>query len=341
MRYDNSQAYGKHISSAGARHLALVYLIVSKNPREISEAVDLIKEVLKGIEVITFSADALKLGHLLDELQTISAFSPKRIVILRQAEQLQKAGMEALISYFSRPNPQVHFVLTASAIDKRTSFYKAAEMSGVILDIPEEKPWMKEKTVQRWLREKVYRDGKQIEPQACEALTQQMGTDQDLLCQELEKLYCYIGDRPVITGRDVSSISSSVSVDDIWKLGESIFDGNATAAFEVFQNLLHGGTPFLALLRQLRSQFQSSLQICTLLASGRGREEVGKQFPYLTPHLLNKKLQVAERYGLASFRRGLLAIDEAEYKVKNSLGEEGILGEMLIARLATRFYSLK
>lgn len=336
MRYDNSQAFGKHVNSAGARHIALIYLLVSKNGMEITEAVDLIKKILGNIDQLIFSAESLRLPLLLDELQTISAFSPKRLVVLRQSEQLQKAAIQALTAYFAKPNPQVHLILTASAVDKRTAFYKAAETGGVILDIPEEKPWVREKTIQRWLREKVYRDGKQIEPQACEALLQQIGTDQDLLNQEVQKLYCYIGDRAVITGQDVSKISSSVNIDDIWKLGEAIFDGNAAVALEVFKALLDDGAPFLTLLRQLRSQFQSSFQICTLLTSGKGRDEVAKQFPYLTPNLLARKLQVAEKYGRAAFKKGLLAIDETEYKVKNSAADETLLGEMLVAKLSTK-----
>jgi DNA polymerase III subunit delta len=336
LRYDNSQAYAKHIKSAGAEHLAPVYLIISKNSRDIKEAVDQIKQLMAHADIVRFSAEGLKLSVLIDELQTISAFSPKRVIILNQSEKLNKSATQTLSDYFSRPNPQVHFVLTASAVDKRTSFYKTAEKSGVILDIPEEKPWMRVKTVQRWLREKVYHDGKQIEPQACEGLMQQIGTDQDLLVQELNKLYCYIGERPVITVQDVCAISSSVNVDDIWKLGEAIFHFNVSLALEVFKALQDDGAPFLALLRQVRSQFQSSFQICTLLASGKGRDEVSKQFPYLTPHLLNKKLQVAQGYGMARFKLGLLTIDETEYKAKNSLDDDRFLGEMLIVKLSTK-----
>lgn len=336
MRYDNHQAYAKHVQSAGKQHLAPVYLIVSKNRRDITEAVDLIKKVTEGADVITFNGDGLKMNALLDEVQTISAFSPKRVVILQNVDKLKKPALLTLTTYFSQTNPQVHLILTASAVDKRTGFYKTAEMSGVILDIPEEKPWMREKTVQRWLRERVYKDGKQIEPRACEALMHQIGTDQDLLMQELDKLYCYIGERPVITHQDICAISSSVNVDDIWKLGEAIFHFNVAVALEVFKALLDDGAPFLTLLRQVRSQFQSSYQICTLLASGRGRDEVSKQFPYLTPHLLNKKLQVAQGYGMARFKEGLLTIDDIEYKAKNSLGDEAFLGEMLIVKLSTK-----
>ncbi|MEM1282592.1 MAG: DNA polymerase III subunit delta, partial [Chlamydiota bacterium] len=322
--------------SAGIQHLAPVYLLISKNSRDITDAVGLVKQVVGGVDILSFSGETLKLNSFLDELQTISAFSPKRLVILKNADKLKKTTLQTLSEYFSKTNPQVHLILTASAVDKRTSFYKTAELSGVILDIPEEKPWMREKTVQRWLREKVYQDGKQVEPRACELLMQQIGTDQDLLVQELNKLYCYIGERPIITYEDVCAISSNVNVDDIWKLGEAIFHFNVSVALEVFKALLDDGAPFLTLLRQLRSQFQSSFQICTILACGKGRDEVSKQFPYLTPHLLNKKLQVAQGYGIARFKEGLLTIDDTEYKAKNSLGEEAFLGEMLIVKLSTK-----
>lgn len=336
MRYDNNRAFAKHVESAGKDHISPVYLLLCKNERETKEALQLLQSAMQEVPVISYTPEGSQLKLFLEELNTLSAFSPKRIVTMRQAEKLSKPALEALITYFKEPNSQVYLMITASSVDKRTAFYKAAEKCGVILDIPEEKPWQREKTVQRWLREKVYKDGKQIEPRAVDVLIQHMGTNQDLLAQELEKLYCYVGERPVITYQDICEISSHVNVEDIWKLGESVFSFNANLAIHVMRGLLEDGAPFLSLLRQLRSQFQTSFQIATLLASGKGRAEVSKQYPYLTPHLLNKKLQTVQTYELHRFKRGILTIDETEWKAKNSSQDHQFLSEVMMIKLATK-----
>ncbi len=341
MRYDNLRAFAKHIQSASPDHLMAVYLLVSKNNRDLTEASQsIIKSIFPDkhseMEVKTFQSEGLQVSELLNELNTLSVFVKNRIVVLHHADKLNKAASTALEKYFEKPNPAVKLIVTAQAVNRGTKFYKKAKVQGVILDMPEEKAWQKEKSCQSWVRERVFQDGRQIEPQAIAALVKQIGTDQDVLEQEVFKLYCYLGDRTTITLQDVSAICSFVSTESIWKLGEDIFHFNPGGAVKSIKSLLADGAPLLGLLRQLRSQFQTSFQICTILANGQGRDEIVKHFRYLTGNILNKKIQEAQGYGLERFKRGILVIDETELKAKSSGGDPDFLAEMLVVRLASK-----
>lgn len=319
-----------------------IYLLVSKNDHDLSEASQAIVKALfpKGdhseMEVKSLPAENTQIQDVLTELNTINIFAKKRIFIYRNIDKLTKTATAALEDYIDKANPDVLLVLTAQSVNKGTKFYKKAEKQGVILDIPEEKPWQREKSVINWLHEKVQRDGKQAEPRALEALVKQIGTDQNFLEQEIEKIYCYIGDRKLITIADIASISSFVNVDSIWQLGESIFSFNVSDALKCMKSLLDDEVPLLTLLRQLRSQYQTYLQICTILAAGQGKDEVVKHFRYLTGNILNKKITEAQSYGLNRFKKGILKIDETELKVKSSAANLEFLAEMLVVSLATK-----
>lgn len=342
MRYDNLRAFSKHLQSASPDHLLALYLLVSKTASDLQESVQFVLDAVfpKGayseMEVRHFSSEGLNISSLLDELNTLSFFAKKRVVILHSAEKLNKSSLEIIEKYFEKANPSVHFVITAEAMGRGTKFYKKAEAVGVIVDIPEEKAWQKEKNAQAWLQEKVLKEGKEIEPRAVFSLVKQVGVDRQLLEQELFKLYCYLGERTKILEEDVAAICSFVNIDNVWKLGEDIFKGDAKSSLTLIKQQLDDGVPFLALLRQLRTQFQTSLQICSLLSSGHGREDVSRHFRYLTGTLLNKKIQEAQGYGQERLKKGLLLIDEAELKAKTSVAEPTFLAQMLAAQLTLK-----
>lgn len=342
MRYDNLRAFQKHLQGASPDHFSPIYLIVSKNGYERKEAYQSVFKALipdhqqADFELNVFFGGDLRLSSLLDELNAMSFFTKKRVVAIHDADQLEKEGMAVLESYFERPNPHVYLVLSAEAMNKSTNFYKKSEKHGVILDCPEEKSWEKEKSIQKWVLEKVAADRRQIEHEALLYLLKQLGTDQELIHQELEKLYCYIGERHQITLRDIAAICSSVHVENVWQLGDAIFGFDANSALRIAKALAEDGTALLVLLRQVRSQFESKYQICSLMAGGYGSGEVMKQFPYMKGQILNKNMQQAQSYGMHRFKEGLLAIDVAERQAKNSLADPDVLLELLMVKLTTK-----
>lgn len=342
MRYDNLHAFVKHLEGATPNHLASTYLVVGKNQYECGEAYKkLLKAVFHGRDpqshdITTFSAESLKISDLLSELDTIGLFSSRRVVVIQQGEKLKTEVARGLEKYLLSSSPGVTFIIIAETILRTTNFYKKLEKEGVILDLPEEKAWQKEKKIQGWIREKVSEAGRRIDPNACTALTQKAGFDQSLLHQELEKLFCYLGERTEITLQDVKVICSAGHLESIWTLGESIFTFDASTAMRVAKSFLDDGVALLALLRQLRSQFETEFQICTLMMHSNGREEVMKQFPYMKGEILNKHLQQAQSYGMLKLKKGLLSIDKTESQMKNSVADAGCLLETLIAKLATK-----
>jgi len=342
VRYDNLRAFQKHLQGSFPNHFSPVYLIVSKNNYERKEAQ---QSVVKAIipdpdqtdcESNFFSGASMQMSQLLNELNTISFFCTKRLVVIQEADKLEKEATSFLEGYYERPNPNVYLILSAEAVNKSTNFYKKSEKHGVILDCPEEKSWEKEKSTQRWVTEKVAADGKQIAPQVVQHLLKQLGHEQELIHNELEKLYCYIGERNLITIEDVAAISSSVNVENAWQLGDAIFTFDVNGAMRISKALVAEGSPLLVLIRQLRSQLESKYQICSLMNAGQGSGEVMKQFPYMKGQILNRNIQQAQSYGMSRFKNGLLAIDQVERQAKNSGIDPDLLLELLIVKLTTK-----
>lgn len=341
MKYANLRAFEKHLESATPNHFADIYMILAREAYERKAALDaLIKSVLKqetapDLCFHLFDAEKHPMAEPLAELETMAFFAKKRLIAIQNVDKYDKNSISKLESYFSTPNRSVCLALIAPTVNRATNLFKKAEKAGIILDIPEEKPWEREKSLAEWLRTIASTLGKQINPPICQLLVKQLGTDQTLLHQEILKLVCYVGDRPQITDRDVAAICGSVNSESAWQLGEAIFRRDPTTALRISKALLIDGTAVIALLRQIRTQFQTDFQVCSILSRGGSAADITQEFPYMKGQILERHMQQARSYGMANFKKGLLRIDEAELQAKNSSQDPDFLVEMLIIKLTT------
>ncbi|MCB1111495.1 MAG: DNA polymerase III subunit delta [Chlamydiia bacterium] len=341
MKYSNLRAFEKHLEGAAQHHFSPVYLIACSDSYQREEAVDILNKRLlcnisdRSLALKTFSADSVSFASLFDELDTMGFLVEKRIVLVNQADKAGKQVADGLLNYIERPNKGTYLVLVCNSIKKNTKLYKSAEKAGVILDIPEEKPWQKEKTMVSWIIEHVGKEGKRIDPHAAQHLIHQLGTDQALLNNEILKLVCYVGDRPMINMDDVCAVSTSINIEDGWKLGEAVFKRDVKGALRISKALIDDGVALLVLLRQLRSQFQTDFEVCCILKNGGNANDVAKEFPYMKGFILERHVTMARHYGMESFKKGILAIDDTELQAKNSVMDDSFLAERLIVKITT------
>lgn len=342
MRYDNLRSFEKHLQETAPSHLNSLYLIMGKDLFECQEAFQLLlrfllpSQEMREFGLTIFEGLQVEESELGNALYSGSFFAKSRVIWIQQAEKLKKSVQEDLEKYFSRSQRDLYLVLSAAGWQKNTSFYKALEKDGVILDLAEAKPWEKEKRLVEWLNKQATAARKLMSYQVCQLLVKRTGHDQALLLQELEKLICYGGDKKEITAEDIEALCPRLQVDSIWQLGEALFRRDSAAALQMAQALLTEGQALLPLLRQIRSQFQTEYQVCLLLAQGKQTQDIAQEFPYMKGQILDRHLQQARQYGLESFKKGLLALDAAEMRAKNSLVDERILLELLMMQLTIK-----
>lgn len=343
MRYDNLRAFEKHLESAAPRHFSPIYVVLGKESFHCKEAVNLILKHLipKGQQETALSSwdgSQADSKDLLADLHAQSFFAEKRVILIQQGEKLKKTVLDELERYVKRAPRSQYLILLASALSRQTSFYKAIEKEGVILEYADLKPWEKERGLIDWVGQQAASERKQMPYQVCQQFVKQIGSDQYLLASELEKLFCFVGGKNEITWQDVEQICTLTPLETIWQLGESIFRRDAAAALRISRSLLIEGHSFLPLLRQVRNQFVTDYHVCALLEQGRQPSEITQEYPYMKGQILEGHMENARQYGMHAFRQGLLDIDKTELLAKNSQMDEQLLAEILIAKLTNRSY---
>ena len=153
----------------------------------------------------------------------------------------------------------------------KTPLSSAIEKIGVVFDMSEEKPWDKEKRLAEQIVERVQTAGKRLAPDAVPLLFERLGTDLALMDSEMDKLICFVGEKPTIDRSDVFRISASSRKNTLWQTAEEIvWDGGAAA---LDPESFHGLVPIL------RSQLQLGLKLIELSAANCPREDVERLHP--------------------------------------------------------------
>lgn len=328
MKYTQLTAFEKHLQNGAERFSPPLYLLLGKEEFPRRKALERLRKIYGEAQVIEGDHPTI-----FEELGAFSLFSKRSVLILNGIEKWSKTTQKYVEESLNFPNPKQLLILNGTVLNKNTTLYKRCEKVGILLEIPEEKPWEKEKSLVSWLIQAAQAEGKVMEPTASQLLVKQLGCDQALLEQELHKLICYIGERHRIETSDIAAISSILPTQTAWQLADSLMKGDVATAWPIACQLLSDSQQLLPLLRALRTQWQNGLQVTSLSLQGVSAEGLQSYFPNLSSALIQRQLQQFLPYGMRRFKLGLLAIDSAESAVKNSAGQELNILERLLFNL--------
>lgn len=338
MRIASLHALERHLAATSADLLAPVYLILTKDPFEGKQALRTVSQAFlseadSANGFMALEGEGLRLAALSDSLEGGQLFAARRVIAICQADKLTKPLVEEILRYLDRPIPSVRLILSAATLLRTTNFYKALEKHGIIFEPGEVKEKEKEAETFQWISAQFSAAAKAIAAPAALHLMRCCAGERGALCNEIEKLLCYVGERREVTLADVEAFVTFTPVESIWQLAEALLCGDGAKARRIARQAMASESDFFAFSRLMRSQFQSLCQIASILAHGGGSEAVLQQFPHLRGNLLQKNVALAQRGGVAFLRNAIMKIDAIELKAKNSQGSPYLLVDILLTTL--------
>lgn len=288
MKYQNLNAFHKHLAAGDLSH---IYLIGIPDDFERNQIFDAILSHLSAPPV-RFSGADCDLRGCLDAMQSMSLLG-ESVVVLDEVEKLAKKQQQFFCDALQT---SIGYVLFGAR--SKTALAPLVEKGGVVLDLLEEKPWDKEKRLVEQLNERGKISGKRLAPDVASLLFERLGVDPALLASEIDKLICYVGDRPQITREDVLQISPASRSSTLWQIGEAvIWEGGEFS--EMDTAVFHGLVPVL------RGQLHLGLTLATLIEERCPSDQWNRYLPKLWPKILEKRSSQAARLGTAYFQKGL------------------------------------
>jgi DNA polymerase-3 subunit delta len=215
-----------------------------------------------GVDTIDGMADntdqaVLRVSQAKEAIQTLPFFGREKLVWLKNVNFLADTvtgrsaavqdALEDLKEFLSRGLPDgVRFLLSASEVDKRRSFYKSLGKFAKVEQFdridPTKSGW--EEEVQAVAYRLAGELDLKFEPEALEIFVRLAGADGRQLRNELEKIDLYVGEKGTITAEVVRALVAKSTSGVIWELSTCISKRQLGESLALLDQLIfQGETP--------------------------------------------------------------------------------------------------
>jgi DNA polymerase III subunit delta len=202
--------------------------------------------------VTTFPGDKTDFSTVRNELDSVSFFSDRRLVVVDQADPFVTKFRPQLEAYVAEPSAAGVLVLDVKAFPATTKLAKAVpEAAHIVCKGPAEyrlAQWCVE-----WCQTQY---GKKLTTPAAQLLVELVGPAMGVIDQELQKLKGFVGDRATIDVPEVDSITGRSRGANVFKILDAVGDGKPAVAIKILTELFEEGEAPLAILGAMGSQLR-------------------------------------------------------------------------------------
>lgn len=116
-----------------------LYLFYGEEEFLISKAMEVVqKTVLKGIPVDfnfnQYYAKECDVQRVVEAANTLPMMAQRRLVLLRDVQDIKEAGLDKLAKYAEKPSPSTVLLMVGSKIDARRKFVGHTKKNGLALE---------------------------------------------------------------------------------------------------------------------------------------------------------------------------------------------------------------
>ena len=293
----------------------------------IDEAVKRIEEKALLPATYDFNREVLEAGEtppesILASLQAFPVRSPRRLVVIRQADTIWKKTPQLFVDYFQNPNPQTCAVFIGERADLRTRFFQALEQKGIT--VPFYTPF--EKDLFRWIHTQAEQLGYSLTEDAVTLLVERVGVNLRDIQGELQKLALGKAPGERVGEKDVLALTGDTRSENPFAFSQGVGRLSPRETLRLLhKNLQQGESPvllFSLLVRQLRLIRRAG----TLRAEGLGKREIEGKLR-IHPRNAESFWRQAETFSPSLLESLWKATLEADQRLKKSREDKGLVLE--------------
>ncbi|MFA5692037.1 MAG: DNA polymerase III subunit delta [Acholeplasmataceae bacterium] len=246
--------------------MELIYLLIGETSFLLNNKINEIKDLnlIDDFNLLRFDSNEEEIDDILQELNTVSFFSDKKLVIIRNANSLKRFKKEDLLElekYLKNPNPDVIVIFTNSndiedkQIQKLLDKYCYKEK---LLSIKREE-------LPKYILNRFSVDNYIIDNDAINALIERTEINQDLLEVEITKLKTYKLKEKIINEDDVINLVPRTLEDNIFHFSQMFLRNEVNKYMLIYQDLISSKITPLTILNHLFNNINLILQVKILL----------------------------------------------------------------------------
>jgi len=265
-----------------------------------------------------------------DTALTLPVFNAHRLVLVKEAQNLPAASLDAFLPYLADPAPETILVFTADKIDGRKKFFQDFKKRGVLVEFKR----LYDNQIPAFVREQARAAGRSLTEDAMALFCRRVGNNLQEINGELTKLFAYIGERTLVDAADVAAVVSDTRVDSIFDLTNALGGRDKGEALRLLARLLdEGGVP-LVLLTMMVRHFRQLWKIRELLDQQVGNKEIARRVG-INPYFIDGLVTQAARFSPARYRQIFALFLDADLALKSSGAHPAAMLEKLVLDVMT------
>ena len=295
-----------------------LYLFHGDETFLIDEALRTIEEVaigegMKDFNLNTFYGAEAEPASVRDAVETLPMMSPVRLVILKDAHELNEKDWDMLMPLIEEPVSTTAFILVASKIDKRKKPIKRFLEKGVVVEF--KRPY--DNQIPDWIRSLSKKHGLRLDADGVDLFHQLVGSNLQDIDAELEKLAQYLGERKQASPDDILKTVSRVRIDSVFDLTDAIGNNDRARALDCLVNLLDNGQNEVGVLALISRH----VRILKLVADGVREGLSGQRLSSragVSPYFLKSYVDQAKRWNDRKLECTFQALLDTDRALKSS-----------------------
>lgn len=257
--------------------------------------------------------------------QTLPVFAERRMVLVKKADGLSAASLEALAEYVANPSPSTCLLLIGEKVDQRKKFFVEFKKKGELVEF--KRPY--ENQLGPFIREEAALHGKKIAPAAAELLVYLIGNNLQDLSSQIEKVAVYAGKSETIGIDAVKEIVSDIKADSVFDLANALGEKNVGKALRNLHTLLRDGQAPLQILFMITRHFRQLWQVKELTAKKVSQQELAK-LSGINPYFLRGFQEQVRNFTVSEFKDLFERFFETDYLLKSAKVKPSLIIERLV-----------
>jgi len=237
--------------------IAPVYLLTGEEEFLIQSAMDRLSRAVvdpatKDFNTTFLDGETATADAILTAVESLPAFAERRLVVLKNAEQLPAAEANRLAAYLKNPCPTTCFVCVAPKFDARRSFFQTLKAQAAVVEC---RP-LSDGQVTVWLKAQAKSLGRTISEDALLFLKERVGRDLFPLQNELTKAVLGSDREKTIELEDVQRACSAAGEVSVYDLLTALARRQPEPSIRTLMRLVEEGEPPLKILSAISYRFR-------------------------------------------------------------------------------------
>ena len=270
--------------------------------------------------------DDVSLQEIVEDARTLPMFHEKKLIVVKGYDGLGKDDLDTLDKYAAAPASSSVLVLLSEGSRKGKS-KPAKNIRLLNLDSGS--------NVDREIRRLAEGFGVTLAPGAVGFIKTMLGEDMNLIRNELEKISLYRNGKRAIGEEDLRELMEKQSTENVFSLSTALSNRDLKGSLRILRELEKNREDPLSILYMIAWRFRQIFKVSQFLREGRSDEGIAKAIKTSRGAVFYLKKSV-RNFRENDLGRILGLIEETDYGIKNSSGNNYILLEKLLLGICAR-----